>query len=167
MSELLGGSQIKPLSSRSRCLVILGAWMLPSLAGAFNLVTDQEAKASAQYEAANPAQVYATRAFDPMAPRIEIVSPDLGASAPLQSPLAIVVKFQSPGGGEIQPDSFRAQYGAFRIDITDRLLKATKVSKDGIRVDRAELPSGSHRLFLKVQDNAERTGEREVRFTVQ
>ena len=146
---------------------VVCAWMLPSLALAFNLVTEQEAKASARYEAANPAQEYATRAFDPMGPRIEVVSPDLGTSAPLQSPLTIRVKFQSPSGAEIQPDTFRAQYGAFRIDITERLLKATKVTKEGIQVDRAELPAGSHRLFLKIQDNADRSGEREVRFTVQ
>lgn len=141
------------------------ALMLPSVAAAFNLVTLQEAQASAAHDAANPPARFAVRSIDPLGPRIEIVSPDLASA--LQSPLAIVVKFQAVGGAEIIPESFRAQYGAFRIDITDRLLKATKVTKDGINVERAELPSGSHRLLLKVEDNVQRITEREVRFTVQ
>jgi hypothetical protein len=145
---------------------LLGSvWMLPSVAAAFNLVTQQEARESAVYEAANPPSPFTARAIDPLGPRIEIVSPDL-AAASLQSPLLILMKFQAASGAEILPETFRAQYGAFRIDITDRLVKATKVTREGIQVDRAELPSGSHRLLLKVQDSAERTGEREVRFTV-
>ena len=145
--------------------LMFGALMLPSVAAAFNLVTPKEAQASAAHDAANPPARFAVRSIDPLGPRIEIVSPDVAAA--LQSPLDIVVKFQAVAGAEILPESFRAQYGAFRIDITDRLLKATKVTKDGIRVERAELPSGSHRLLLKVEDNAQRTTEREVRFTVQ
>lgn len=145
--------------------LMVGALMLPSVAAAFNLVTSEEARASAAHDDANPPARFAVRSIDPLGPRIEIVSPDLAAA--LQSPLAIVVKFQAVAGAEILPESFRAQYGAFRIDITDRLLKTTKVTKDGIHVERAELPSGSHRLLLKVEDSAQRTTEREVRFTVQ
>lgn len=141
------------------------ALMLPSVAGAFNLVTSTEAQASAAYDAVHPPVPFVARSIDPLGPRIDIVSPDLAAA--LQSPMAIVVKFHAAGGAEILPTSFRARYGAFRIDITDRLLKATKVTKEGIHVERAELPSGSHRLFLTVEDNAQRTAEREIRFTVQ
>lgn len=141
------------------------ALMLPSLAAAFNLVTPTEAQASAAYDEVHPPAPFVARSIDPLGPRIDIVSPDLAAA--LQSPMAILVKFQAAAGAEILPASFRARYGAFRIDITDRLLKATKVTKEGIHVERAELPSGSHRLFLTVEDNAQRTAEREIRFTVQ
>ena len=149
--------------------LFLGVGLLPSIACGFNLVTTEEAVASAKYEAANPASMFSprTRAFNPTSPRIEVVSPDLSSTAALQSPVKIQVKFESAEKAEIVPGTFKAQYGAFRIDITDRLLKATKVTKEGIIVDKAELPSGSHRLFLKVQDSADRTGEQEVRFTVQ
>ena len=147
--------------------LIAVATLFPSVVFAFNLVSPEEVAASAQYEAANPAPKYRTRAITPGSPRIEILSPDLSSSAALQSPLKIQVKFEPGETAEIVPGTFKAQYGAFRIDITDRLLKATKVTRDGILVDKAELPSGSHRLFLKVQDSADRTGEREVRFTVQ
>ena len=142
---------------------------LPKPSWAFNLVSEEEATASAHYEAAHPAETLKrrTRSVSTPSPRIEIVSPDLSGGSTVQSPLKIQVKFYSVDKAEIVPDSFRANYGAFRIDITDRLLKATKVTKEGIQVDRAELPSGNHRLFLKVQDSAERTGESEVRFSVQ
>lgn len=140
--------------------------MLPSLAHAFNIVSVQEAEESARYEAAHPVTEVATKAFDPMAPRIEVLSPDLAVVSAIESPLGIRVKFQAMGGKEILPESFRTYYGAFRIDITERLLKATKVTKEGIQVDKAELPTGSHRLFLKIEDNADRIGEREVKFTV-
>lgn len=115
MSESHGGETnlAKRSASAGRTMVsfaaVLCASMLPSPALAFNLVTEQEAKASALYEAANPVPELAARAFDPMGPRIDIVSPDLGSGAPLQSPLAIIVRFQSPGGAEILPESFRAR----------------------------------------------------------
>lgn len=145
--------------------VAVCALMLPPAAAAFNLVTPTEAQASAAYDEVHPPATFVARSIDPLGPRIDIVSPDLAAA--LQSPLVILVKFQAAAGAEILPASFRARYGAFRIDITDRLLKATKVTKEGIHVERAELPSGSHRLFLTVEDDAQRTAEREVRFTVQ
>jgi len=149
--------------------IAVSAAISPCAAFAFNLVTAEEAAASAKFEADNPASMFAsrTRAFNPTSPRIEIVSPDLSAGSILQSPVRIQVKFEAAEKAEIVPSTFKAQYGAFRIDITDRLLKATKVTKEGIVVDKAELPSGSHRLFLKVQDSADRTGEQEVRFSVQ
>lgn len=148
-----------------RAGLVAGLLMLPSLAGAFNLITPTEARASAAYDEVHPPAPFVARSIDPLGPRIDIVSPDLAAA--LQSPMAILVKFQAAAGAEILPASFRARYGAFRIDITDRLLKATKVTKEGIHVERAELPSGSHRLFLTIEDSAQRAAEREVRFTVQ
>ena len=152
---------------RSLSALVLCAWMLPSVALAFNLISAKEAEDSARQEVAYPMPETAAKAFDPMAPRIEVLSPNLAASVSVQSPLAIRVKFQPMGDSQVIPESFRAHYGAFRIDITDRLLKATKVTKEGIQVEKAELPTGSHRLFLKIQDNADRTGEREVKFSVQ
>ena len=136
-------------------------------ASALELVTATEAAHSMQHEAAHPDLGIAAKAFDPMAPRILLVAPDLSGGQDVKSPLTIRLKFQPASGADIVPDSFRARYGAFRIDITERLLKATKVTREGIEVDRAELPSGSHRLFLSVQDNGERTGEQEIRFSVQ
>ncbi len=169
MSELRGDKCVAAGGIAARGTIVAGlaacALMLPSLAAAFNLVTPTEAQASAAYDEVHPPTPFVARSIDPLGPRIDIVSPDLAAA--LQSPMAIVVKFQAAGGAEILPTSFKARYGAFRIDVTDRLLKATKVTKEGIHVERAELPSGSHRLFLTIEDSAQRTAEREVRFTVQ
>jgi len=169
MSDLRGNKCVPAVRGVARGAIVAGlsacALMLPSLAAAFNLVTPVEAQASAAYDEVHPPVPFVARSIDPLGPRIDIVSPDLAAA--LQSPMAILVKFQAAGGAEILPTSFRARYGAFRIDITDRLLKAAKVTKEGIHVERAELPTGSHRLFLTIEDNAQRTAEREVRFTVQ
>lgn len=147
--------------------IILCAWMLPSVAFAFNLISAKEAEESARHEAAHPVPDTTAKAFDPMAPRIELLSPNLAAGTNFRSPLAIHVKFLPMGDSQVVPESFRAHYGAFRIDITDRLLKATRVTMEGIQVEKAELPAGNHRLFLRIQDNADRTGEREVKFSVQ
>lgn len=150
-------------------MVAIAALLLPTPALAFNLVTEEEVAASAQYEAAHPKTTLPrrTRSLAPSTPRIEIVSPDLSSGSTFQSPLRILVKFQTEDKAEIVPETFRAEYGGFHIDITGRLLKSAKVTKEGISVDKAELPPGNHRLVLKVQDSAERTAEREVRFTVQ
>jgi hypothetical protein len=43
-------------------------------------------------------------------------------------------------------------YRAFRLDITQRLLGVVKVTKEGIQMRDAVLPSGRHRLALTLAD---------------
>ena len=58
-------------------------------------------------------------------------------------------------------------YGAFKLDITSRLMAQSKVSAQGIDVSEARLPKGSHRLMLEIQDSAGRTGSRSLSFVVE
>jgi hypothetical protein len=58
-------------------------------------------------------------------------------------------------------------YGAFKIDITQRVTAIVKVTKDGFNLDSANIPAGRHRLTLQVMDEKQRLAERELRLEVE
>ena len=66
----------------------------------------------------------------------------------------------------VRPETFKALYGRLRIDITQRLLNATKVTAQGITVKDATLPQGSHRLLLSIEDTEGRLGHKTLEFEV-
>lgn len=155
---------------RVRIALALGAaWLQLAAPGAtaFELATESEALASRRAEAPEPRGGVRLRSLDFSAPRIEVLRPDLQhADSPLSSPLPVEVRFYASGDARIVSDSFRAYYGFFKLDVTERLLAHATVTDTGIRVEDAELPSGSHRLLLRIEDDAARVGEREIRFVV-
>lgn len=148
-------------------LAAAGAWWLPRAAGAQTpapaaewLVTPQEARAFAA-DLDTPLLMPRNAG----APAIEVLRPTLSAE-PLPSPVPIELVFRPASGAAIDVASFRVFYGAFKLDVTQRLLKSVAVRPDGLRVDQAAIPAGSHRLVLQVTDNQGRTGTRELRFTI-
>jgi len=135
-----------------------------TLAGPIMLVTPEEVRAEIQAGIKEPPR---TRALPtPGAPKIHILQPVM-SGAPLQNPIRIQLQFSSASDADIDPGSFRAYYGFLRIDLTGRILKSVRVAKSGLKIENAELPSGKHRLFLRIADSKERTTETEVRFVVQ
>lgn len=100
----------------------------------------------------------------PGAPRIELVLPDI--KKPVNVPTKIEVKFSGSAPAEPKPETFKALYGAFKIDITQRLLGVAKVTKDGISVAEAALPSGKHQLILLLTDSLGRETQQMVSFSV-
>jgi hypothetical protein len=127
------------------------------------LVTDDEAAR----EAAAPSAPFTPRAVPrPDAPTIRVLAPPLGSEA-LGNPIRIDLSFAAAADAEIDPSSFRVQYGALRIDLTERILARVAVQKAGLRVDDVVIPRGSHRLLLRIADTKARVGEAEIRFTVQ
>jgi hypothetical protein len=100
----------------------------------------------------------------PGAPQIALVSPDV--SKPVGAPTPIEVRFVVSAPAEVKPETFRVLYGAFRIDITQRLLGVAKVTKDGISVGEAVLPSGRHQLALMITDTLGRETLQVVSFLV-
>jgi hypothetical protein len=141
--------------------VIAGGILVPASASAFDLVSPEEHKAS---EEAPPQ--FAPRAIPvPGAPRIDIQAPDVQRR--LKTPLDISVKFEPTAPATINPASMRVLYGAFRIDITDRIKKYAQVSEGGMAVSNAQLPKGSHRLYLRIADSSSREGEQEVKIDVE
>jgi hypothetical protein len=124
------------------------------------LVTEAEMRASV----AAPSLV-ARAVPEKDAPRIEIIAPDLHGT--VSSPTRVQLKFIATAPAAPKLDTFRALYGAFRIDITNRLLEYAKLTPEGVVLDSANLPSGSHRIFLEIQDSAGRVGTQVLSFTVQ
>jgi hypothetical protein len=98
-------------------------------------------------------------------PAIEIVRPVV-KEGKVASPVAIEVRFKPVSGKTIDPASFKLYYGAFKIDVTDRLLKTAKVTPNGFSIDKVDIPAGSHRLVMKVADDTGAAGIKEIKFTV-
>lgn len=165
----LPSALVRSLISRRRALRVAGASLLLPVAAVAPrplraetpwLVTDEEARA---LRASLDEPLLATRQVG--APKIDVVRPQL-ADAPLRTPMRIELAFVPAQDASIVPASFRAYYGAFKLDITDRLLKEVGVSAQGLTVERAAIPPGSHRLVLQVADSLGRVGTRDLRFTV-
>lgn len=124
------------------------------------LVTEQEALAS--QDAIEP---FIPKSIPPPdAPRIEVFAPSIGG--PVKSPTRIEVRFQPVAPAVVRPETFKVRYGAFRLDITDRITAVSKVTPEGIDVAEAALPKGSHKLLLEIEDSLGRSGERVLQFVV-
>lgn len=147
-----------------KCLAIV-LWIALTtpvcFAQSFVLVTDSEAAASfAAGEVMSPRSV-----SQPGAPKIELLVPD--TSKAISAPTNIELRFVGNPPSEPKPDTFRILYGAFRIDITQRLLGVANVTKDGIKVRDAVLPKGRHQLALTISDSMGRQSQQLVAFTVE
>lgn len=99
-----------------------------------------------------PAPSKMIEAFNPFAPQVVVDSPVL-ADDGIASPVKVLVRFVPKNGAKIVVDSVRVFYVTFfsNIDITDRI--RDKITAAGIRDEKAELPSGSHHLIIKVSDD--------------
>lgn len=98
-------------------------------------------------------------------PAIEVVRPAI-RDGKVASPVGIEVRFKPVLGKAIDPSSFKLYYGAFKLDVTDRLLKTAKVTASGFSIDNVDIPSGNHRLVMKVSDDAGTVGFKEIKFAV-
>ena len=98
-------------------------------------------------------------------PAIEIIRPVV-KEGKVTSPVAIEVRFKPVAGKTIDPASFKLYYGAFKLDVTDRLLRTAKVTPTGFSIDKVDIPSGTHRLVMRVGDDTGAVGIKEIRFTV-
>lgn len=99
-------------------------------------------------------------------PLIEVISPVI-KDGKVTSPVSIEVRFKSVTGKVVDSSTFKVYYGAFKLDVTSRLLKTAKVTNAGFAVDKANIPAGSHRLVMRVSDDSGAIGVRELKFTVE
>ncbi len=99
-------------------------------------------------------------------PIIEIVKPAVQGGK-VGSPMTIEVKFRAGDGKKIDPSSFKLYYGAFKLDVTERLLKTAKITASGFSIDNVQIPQGEHRLVLRVSDDAGSSGIKELRVKVE
>ena len=127
----------------------------------FVLITPEEAQASAK----GPGLFVARSLPNPASPVIEVLSPDL--KSPIAAPVPIRLRFNGATPGEPKPESFKALYGSFRIDITDRLRKRATITKAGLELSGADIPSGRHQIVMSIEDTAGRKVEQVVTFEVE
>ena len=146
-------------------LIALAMWMgfTASISWAQPVFLVTEAEAAASFAAGG--MLNPRNASQPGSPQIEFLTPDI--SKPVTAPTSIDIRFVGNPPSEPKPDTFRVLYGAFRIDITQRLLGVAKVSKDGIKVKDAVLPKGRHQLSLMITDSMGRQNQQAVAFTVE
>ena len=100
-------------------------------------------------------------------PLIDILKPEPVADLKVKAPFAIAVLFKSQADAAIDPATFKVMYGALKIDITSRITKFVKVTKEGFSLENAQIPVGKHRLTMQVQDEKQRVAERELRVEVE
>ena len=100
-------------------------------------------------------------------PQIDILKPEPAADLKVKAPFAIAVLFRAQSDAAIDPSTFKVMYGAMKFDITSRITKFVKVTREGFTLDNAQIPAGKHRLTLQVQDEKQRVAERELRVEVE
>ncbi len=150
-----------PAAIRVAAAVLVLCCDLP--ARAVDLVTPDEAHRSQQ---APPVVEAQSSAPDPLAPLIAVVDPQAIGKA-LKNPFRMEIDFKTSDGARLDFSTFKAYYGAFKIDITERLLKEATKTSSGLRLSNVNVPSGSHKIILRIKDDQSRMGERELYFKVE
>ena len=102
---------------------------------------------------------------DPLAPQITLVDPDYADKA-IKNPFKMEVLFKPQDGAAVDFKSFQALYGGLKLDITDRLLKEAVKTPTGLRLANVTVPSGKHRILLRIKDSQNRLAEKEIQFKV-
>lgn len=149
-----------------RIVLNLGLFSILGYSGsilAFELLTIDEIRASRE---ASSLQEVSTSQFDPMAPQITIIDPDSIDKA-IKNPFAMEVVFKSHDGTPVDFKSFQALYGSLKLDITSRLMKEAIKTSSGIKLANVNVPSGTHRIVLRIKDSQNRLAEKEILFKVE
>ena len=147
----------------TRSVILLGLVCMAASSYAMQLVTPEEVAASSK---APPVQEASTSPVDPMAPQITIVNPDSIDKA-IKNPFTMEVLFKSQDGSPVDFKSFQAFYGLLKLDITSRLMKEAIKTSSGIKLANVNVPSGTHRIVLRIKDSQNRLAEKELFFKVE
>jgi hypothetical protein len=133
----------------SRILPKVALWLLllPTSwapdAAAFELVTQQEASLPDDLSGA-------IRGGPTRGPDILVKSPATTGSM-VRSPVTLSIKFQAHGGSGIDRESIIVTYKKLPpVDITQRI--TAYIQNNGIAIEDAELPPGTHRFQIEVSD---------------
>ena len=150
---------------RSWLVVWFGAALLTyaGLSWSGELITAEEAQAS---QAAVPMLAVDEAPMNPQGPVIAVVDAEALAQ-PVKNPFSMEILLQAQRDAELNFASFKAFYGAFKIDITQRLLKESSKTLTGLKIANVQIPSGRHKILLRVSDTKGRTDEKEIAFKVE
>jgi len=136
--------------------------MLP--ARALQFVTKEEMIRS---QKAPPVVEASAAPADPLAPQILLLDPEAnGTDKVVRNPFKMEVMFKPQEGAALDFKSFQALYGSLKMDITDRLLKEAVKTPNGLRLANVTVPSGKHRILLRIKDSQNRMAEKEIQFRV-
>lgn len=154
-------------SRRAFVALLLGLVSRYGIAGdAFSLVTAAEFASEMALEARTPFDALAPKALPtPGAPVIELQKPQMQEA--LRAPFPIQLAFKAGDDAEIAPATFKVLYGMLKLDITDRVIKHATITKDGLSVENADIPTGSHKLLLQIRDTKDRKSETVMSFRVE
>ena len=147
----------------TRSILLVGLISVATSSYAVQLVTPVEVAASRN---APPVQEASSEPADPMAPQITIVDPDAIDKA-IKNPFKMEVLFKSQDGNPVNFKSFQALYGSLKLDITSRLMKEAVKTSTGIKLSNVNVPSGTHRILLRIKDSQNRLAEKELFFKVE
>jgi len=129
--------------------------LLPSLATAVQLITDEEAKLPV-------AAKLTARGGLTRGPSIKVLSP---ADSKVKMPFDMKLMFEPHGGANIDPASVKMTYlKSPLVDLTERI--KPYISANGIDIAKVEAPSGEHHLKVQVTDSKGRVGSAIVNFVV-
>lgn len=152
--------------SLARHLGLLALLSYCGVAPAFQLVTEAEMlEMHKQLQALPEAPMRTRGAADELGPKIELVSPK-ETSTP--SPLRVEVQFLPLNAKEIDLKSLKVFYGIgpFKKDVTDRVMKNGRLTKEGLVMENVEAPKGTHRFILQISDIDGHVAQREIRIEV-
>jgi len=129
-------------------LVAAGLLFSGAVRAATQLITEEEARLPPPKGA-----IAADRRGIMRGPKVEFVSP--GDS--VNSPLRLVLKFESYGGAKIDPESVKVIFlRSPNVDLTARVKPF--VQPDGINMQDAELPPGEYTVRVDIKDSDARPG---------
>lgn len=84
-------------------------------------------------------------------PEIKVLTPKMNEEN--ASPVQIHILFVTQNGGEVDLSTLKVEYlKFFTIDLTERVLPYA--SKEGVKIEDAKLPSGTHKLRVTIADTA-------------
>ena len=147
----------------TRSIVLIGLLSVAESSFALQLVTPEEVMAS---RSAPPVQEVSSEPADPMAPQITVVAPDSIDKA-IKNPFKMEVLFKSKDGAVVDFKSFQAFYGLLKLDITSRLMQEAEKTSTSIKLSNVNVPSGSHRILLRIKDSQNRLAEKQISFKVE
>ena len=147
---------------RPRLMVTALSFVLLSLPAVaqptWDLVTPkEEARDRAVPHRAGPAGV-------PASPLIHLLRPDI--SRPIRNPTTIEVRFSAGPGAAINMQSFKATYGWIGLNITSRLLRHARKTRDTLLAQNVDLPPGDHKVTLSISTTLGQIATRTFRFSV-
>jgi len=147
--------------------LLLGSATLAQ-AAPFTLISDDEAQREATAAAKTVPAAPRPRSL-PLPPReapaIEVLAP-VPEGVTVRSPLRLEIAFKAPPDARIVPSSFRLLYGVLKIDLTERLQRHARLNEEGVLIEEAAVPQGTHRVIVRVADDKGRIAERELMIRV-